>query len=107
MGDPLGALPIGPYGPGPAEQGMPGEFAPKEPTVPGQSFVELLKRSIDEVNNLQASAGDKVQKLVTGEISSIHEVMIATEEAGIAFNLLLEIRNKLVQAWNELKRMPV
>jgi len=69
--------------------------------------VELLKRSIYEVNQLQDQAGDKVQKLVTGEISNIHEVMIATEEAGIALNLLLQIRNQLLQAWDELKRISV
>lgn len=107
MAEPLGGMPVGPYGPGPSEQGYPGEFGPKEPTVPGKSFVDLLKSSIDEVNNMQMAAGDKIQKLVTGEISSIHEVVVATEEASIAFNLLLQIRNQLISAWDELKRTPV
>ncbi|MFB3788075.1 MAG: flagellar hook-basal body complex protein FliE [bacterium] len=107
MPDPLHSMPLGPLGPGPAEQGTPGEFAPREPASPGQSFVELLKKSIDEVNNLQDQAGDKIQKLVTGEIGNLHEVMIATEEAGIALNLLLQVRNQLLRAWDELKRIPV
>ncbi len=107
MVDPLGALPMGPIGPGPSEQGQIGEFGPKEPDVPGQSFVELLKKSINEVNNMQAAAGEKIEKLVTGEISSIHEVMAATEEAGIAFNLMMQVRNQLLKAWDELRRMPV
>ncbi|RJP19897.1 MAG: flagellar hook-basal body complex protein FliE [Candidatus Omnitrophota bacterium] len=107
MADPLGGMPIGPYGPGPTEQGMPGEFAPREPSKPGESFVDLLKSSINEVNTMQANAANKVQKLVTGEISSVHEVMIAGEEAGIAFSLLLQIRNQLLKAWDELKRTPV
>lgn len=105
--DPLGGSPTGPFGPGPAEQGMPGEFAPKEPSKPGESFVDLLKSSVNEVNNMKRGAGQKMQKLVTGEISSVHEVMVSVEEASIAFNLLMQVRNKLLQAWNELKRAPV
>ncbi len=107
MVDPLGGSPLGPKGPGPAEQGMPGAFKTKEPSEPGQSFVDLLKSSINEVNNMQSAAGSKMQKLVTGEISSIHEVMAATEEAGIAFNLLMQVRNQLMRAWDEIRRMPV
>ncbi len=107
MVEPLGGMPVGPYGPGPTEQGTVGEFGPKEPSVPGESFVDLLESSINEVNHMKARAGDKMQKLVTGEISSVHEVMISVEEAGIAFNLLLQIRNKLMQAWDQLRRTPV
>ena len=107
MVDPVRGMPFGPYGPGPAEQGMPGSMQPRDPSPPGDSFVDMLKKSINEVNNMQAGASDKVQKLVTGEISSIHEVMAATEEAGIAFNLLMQIRNQLLRAWDELKRTPV
>ena len=107
MVDPLGSMPYGPLGPGPTEQGIPGEFAPQEPSKPGESFADMLKKSIDEVNTLQSTASSKIQKLVTGEIGSIHEVMIANEEAGIAFNLLLQIRNQLLSAWDELKRTPV
>lgn len=107
MADPLRGSPQGPTGPGPVTQGMPGEFRTKEPTVEGESFLDFMKKSINEVNNMQAGAASKVQKLVTGEIKSLHEVMVATEEAGIAFNLTMQIRNKLIQAWDELKRMPV
>ncbi|NPU96776.1 MAG: flagellar hook-basal body complex protein FliE [Candidatus Omnitrophica bacterium] len=107
MPDPLGPMPSGPSRSAPTDPTSPGELRPREPAVPGPSFVELLKRSIYEVNQLQDQAGDKVQKLVTGEISNIHEVMIATEEAGIALNLLLQIRNQLLQAWDELKRISV
>lgn len=107
MADLLGGSPQGPIGPGPATQGMPGEFRTKEPTVEGDSFLDFMKKSINEVNNMQSAAGSKVQKLVTGEIKSIHEVMVATEEAGIAFNLTMQIRNQLLKAWDELKRIPV
>ncbi|MBN2327509.1 MAG: flagellar hook-basal body complex protein FliE [Candidatus Omnitrophica bacterium] len=107
MVDPYSSMPVGPAGPAPAEQVQMGEIGPGAPQTSGDSFVDLLKKSINEVNNLQSGANDKIQKLVTGEISSIHEVIAATEEAGIAFNLLMQIRNQLMEAWNELRRMPV
>jgi len=74
MVDPLRGSPVGPYGPGPADHGTPGEFAPKEPSKPGHSFIDMLKSSVNEVNSMQLGAAGKVQKLVTGEISSLHEV---------------------------------
>jgi flagellar hook-basal body complex protein FliE len=107
MVDPLRGSPVGPYGPGPADHGTPGEFAPKEPSKPGHSFIDMLKSSVNEVNSMQLGAAGKVQKLVTGEISSLHEVMVATEEASVAFSLMMQVRNQLLQAWNELKRTPI
>ncbi|MDX9753122.1 MAG: flagellar hook-basal body complex protein FliE [bacterium] len=107
MVDPLGGAPVGPYGPGPADQGIPGALGVKAPSEPGNSFADLLKTSINEVDAMQSQANNKIQKLVTGEISSVHEVMVATEEASVAFSLLMQIRNSLLQAFNELKRTPV
>ncbi|MGI6457148.1 MAG: flagellar hook-basal body complex protein FliE [bacterium] len=107
MADPPGALPAGPYGPA-GNQSLPtGGSVPQSSSVPGGSFADLLKQSVNDVNTLQHNASQSIEKLVTGEISSIHEVMIATEEASIAFNLLLQVRNQLLRTWNELKRMPV
>ncbi|MBI1389408.1 MAG: flagellar hook-basal body complex protein FliE [bacterium] len=106
MADPFDQMPVGPSGPTPRTEGWQSVSVP-EPVPPGGSFVDMLKSSINEVNNMQWSAGDKVTKLVTGEIGSVHEVMIATEEASVAFNLLLQVRNQLMKAWSELKRTPV
>ena len=107
MVDPLGAMPIGPFGVGPSELGEPGQSSPSQPVQPGSSFLDILKKSVDDVNDLQSLAGNKVQKLVTGETSNLHEVMIATEEASVAFNLMMQVRNQLLTAYNELKRTPV
>lgn len=94
-------------GPGPASYGTVGEMGPRHPVEPGESFLDLLKSSIYEVNNMQYASNDKVRKYVTGEIDDLHEVMIAREESSVAFNLLLRVRNQLVRAWDEIKRMPV
>jgi len=45
--------------------------------------------------------------MLAGETTDVHDVMIATEEAGLAFNLMVEIRNKLVESYQELMRMQV
>ena len=73
----------------------------------GESFGDVLKGMLNETNNLQSNANDIAQKFATGEISDVHEVMIAAEKAGVSFELVLEIRNKLVEAYQELMRMQV
>ena len=66
-----------------------------------------LKTALQQVNDLQLHAADQVERLVAGEQVDLHEVMISSEEAAIAFELMLEIRNKLVEAYQELQRMHV
>lgn len=60
-----------------------------------------------DVNSLQQRAGDVQKAAMEGTIQDIHEIMIAGEEAGIAFELMLELRNKLLDAYKELMRMQV
>jgi flagellar hook-basal body complex protein FliE len=72
-----------------------------------EGFAESLKSALGDVNTLQNDAGNALQRLVAGENVDIHEVMISNAEAGIAFDLMMEIRNKLVEAYQELQRMQV
>ncbi len=69
------------------------------------SFKEILTNLVDKVNNLENNADQSIQKLVTGEIDNIHQVMIAVEEADLAFRMMMEIRNKLVEAYQQIMRM--
>ena len=71
------------------------------------SFSEILKSLINQVNELQNKADESVQKLVSGETGSIHQVMIAIEEADLAFRLMMEVRNKLIEAYQEIMRMQI
>ncbi len=80
---------------------------PASTGTPGTDFKESLKSALQQVNDLQLHAGDQVERLVAGEQVDLHEVMISSEEAAIAFELMLEIRNKLVEAYQELQRMHV
>lgn len=71
------------------------------------SFGETLSKAITDVNALQTEAGRQAEKLVSGEAVDLHEVMIAVEKARTSFDLLMEIRNKTVEAYREIMRMQV
>jgi flagellar hook-basal body complex protein FliE len=73
----------------------------------GETFGTALKRFVDDVNHLQTEMDTKIEKLATGEIKDVHEVMIAVDEASTAMEFMLEIRNKIVEAYQEVMRMPV
>ena len=68
-------------------------------------FDDMLKGFMKDVNQMQNTADQSIQKMVSGEIKDVHQVMLAVEEAKVAFNLMLEIRNKTMDAYNELIRM--
>jgi len=70
-------------------------------------FMETLNSFVENVDELGNVADDAGKAFLNGEDIDLHEVMIAGEEAGIAFDLLLEIRNKLVEAYKDLIRMPI
>lgn len=72
-----------------------------------KSFEETLKGFISDVNNLQQDAGKSVEKLLTGEIKDVHDVMVAVEKAGTSFELMMEIRNKMIDAYREVMRMQI
>ena len=62
---------------------------------------------IGDVNDLQMESAQLQQAFLAGEPVELHQVMIKAEEAGLSMDLLLEIRNKLVNAYNEIIRMPM
>jgi flagellar hook-basal body complex protein FliE len=72
-----------------------------EPT----SFGATLTRVLNEVSSTQDRASDAVTRFVRGEHVEMHEVMAATEEAGIALEMLVELRNKLTDAYRTLINM--
>ncbi len=72
-----------------------------------KSFGSIFKDLISDTNKLQSDAARIAEKFALGEIADVHEVMIAAEKAGVAFELVMEIRNKLVEAYQEFMRMQV
>ena len=71
----------------------------------GKEFGAYLLESLNKVNQLQQEADAGVQKLLTGETNNVAEVFSATRKAGVAFDLLMEIRNKLTDAYREIQQM--
>ncbi len=103
MLDPLigqGAGPVGPAGPKPGgDGGMPADGI--------GSFKSLLENSIQRVNEMQQASEQAKIDLVTGGTENIGEAMAAVKKAEIAFKELVEIRNKLVDAYQEVMRMQI
>ena len=70
-------------------------------------FGEFLKKSLNEVNKLQKDADQAAEKLASGKEKDIHNTMIALKKAEVAFELVVQVQNKLMTAYDELKRMPL
>jgi len=73
----------------------------------GPAFGELLAKGLEHVQSLQADADAAVLQLAMGETDNLHHVMTAVERASLALELTIAIRNRLVDAYNELMRMQV
>lgn len=69
---------------------------------PGEDFGKVLGNLITEVDGAQKEADLSLKKLATGETNSIQEVVMKMEEADVSFKLMLEIRNKLLQAYKDI-----
>ena len=71
----------------------------------GPNFSDMFNGFMKDVNDMQLKADQSIQKMVSGEVKDVHQVMLAVGEAKVAFNLLLEIRNKTLDAYQEIMRM--
>jgi len=71
------------------------------------SFRELLKNSIHEVDRVQKEAMRAAEDLAVGKTENIHETMIALKKAELSFKMMMQVRNKIVKAYEEIMRMQV
>ena len=76
-------------------------------TTPGKSFKDILLDSINEVNSMQQTADQAVEKIMTGGEISPAEVLTAVQKADIAFRMMMQIRNKISAAYDEIKGVRV
>lgn len=81
--------------------------APASPAAGAPSFADQLRGALQEVNRLQGARDETVQGMVAGKVENPHDVMIATEEAQLAFELMLEVRNRLIESYQEIMRLQV
>ena len=86
----------------PAEVAMPRTGASAE----GGKFLETLQQSMDEVEGAQGDAQSQVTQLLNGKGADLHSAMIAVEKADLSFQLMMQVRNKIVQAYQQVSNMP-
>ncbi len=85
-----------------------GAPSPVRESASGSEFGTLLKQSIDSVNNLQQSAGKMTTAFETGASNvSIADVMVSSQKANVSFQATLQVRNKLVDAYQAVMNMPM
>jgi flagellar hook-basal body complex protein FliE len=72
-----------------------------------KTFATSLKDAVNSVNTAQKDADFQMQELATGKSQNIHETMIAVEKADIALRLMVQVRNKMIEAYQEMMRMQV
>jgi flagellar hook-basal body complex protein FliE len=72
-----------------------------------RDFGAVLSESLAAVNQLQAEADQATEALATGRGISLHETMIALERADLSFRLMMQVRNKIVEAYQEILRIQV
>ena len=75
--------------------------------VQSSGFGDVLNQFVGEVNEKQLASSQAVNDLLSGKDVPLHQAMIAMQEAGVAFQLMVEVRNKLLQGYQDLMRMQI
>ncbi len=76
-------------------------------SAPTESFGNMLDGLVQNVSAKQTEATELTKKVLLGDSDQLHQSVIAMQEAGVAFTLMVEVRNKLVESYQELMRMQV
>jgi flagellar hook-basal body complex protein FliE len=86
----------------PAESNLASLQSPSEPKT---GFREMIRDAIDDVEHLQRQAETNVAGVLEGGGTDVHTAMIAVEKADLSFQLMMQVRNKIVSAYQEISRM--
>lgn len=106
MSDPLGLINSGMGGVRGA--GLPGGGGAPRPVDPNApSFKDALMQNLQKVNQMQQDASRSVEDLMTGKRDDVESVLMATQQADAAFKMLQAVRNKVMEAFEEIKQMRV
>lgn len=73
----------------------------------GASFGEMLEKAIDTTNEMQVQSDQAIKELVAGKAKNVHETMLTIERADVALKLMMQVRNKVLDAYREVMRMQV
>lgn len=75
--------------------------------TPSKPFEDVLKEAVVGINDMQLDADVMVQRLALGDVDDVSEVVNSVQKAELAFRLMVQVRDKLVDAYQQLGRMPV
>jgi flagellar hook-basal body complex protein FliE len=81
--------------------------SPKALSSEGPSFGSIIGDALQQVDQLQKQANEATTQVATGQSTDLHSALMRVEEAGLAMQLALQVRNKLVESYQEIMRMPV
>ena len=90
--------PLGPIAPNSSTNG---------PQSAGETFASIVGDALKDINSSQANADNAVKGLLSGNGEDIHQVVLAMEQARLSMFMLVEMRNKVVEAYQEISRMPI
>ncbi len=76
-------------------------------SAPDENFAATITKSLEEVNRLQSEADHLVNRLASGDSVELHQAMIAMQKASTALQFTIQVRNKVVEAYQEIMRMQV
>ena len=76
-------------------------------TPAGGGFGEIFEKLVTDVEQRQTQANDVTRSVLIGDNPNLHQSVLAMQEASVSFSLMLEVRNKVVEGYQELMRMPV
>jgi len=82
-------------------------FSQERKTSPVEEVVSSFEKSIQQANAMQHEADQAIEALATGEVKDIAQTMIAVEKANLSFQLMTQVRNRIVEAYQEVMRMQV
>ncbi|MGY1637922.1 flagellar hook-basal body complex protein FliE [Geodermatophilus sp. SYSU D00742] len=83
------------------------EAAPGTQSASGSGFAGVLAGALDQLQTTQAVSNDLATQAVTGDLKDVHDYMIASTEAKVAQEMVVTFKNKAVEAFTEIMRMPV
>ncbi|CAN5363457.1 flagellar hook-basal body complex protein FliE [soil metagenome] len=81
--------------------------ATKSLPASGEGFGSMIKDAVESIDSTQKNAESEIAKAVTGESTDLHKTIIALQTADLKFQLGMQVRNKLLGAYDEIMRMPV
>jgi len=72
-----------------------------------ENFTSLLNEAMNEVDQAQKASDLQISKVVSGDVQDVHTAMIAMQKADLSFQMMMQVRNKLIDAYHEVMRMQV